>query len=321
MVKLFKADSWDKVKYLPKKFRGIIDLLRPFTLLAPTVGGICGALMAAGFNRFEGFEIVTLIYGVGTLILVTGASNALNQVVDAEIDEINKPYRPIPSGIVSKDEARTVAFFLYFFALFRATLLNPNFALLVLVIMCLTIIYSMDPIRLKKRLWLSNISIGICRGMLGFVAAWCIFGDITDKTPWVVGGIMFVYLIGATTTKDFPDVKGDKLYDVRTLPVAYGRNRSIALSTPFFILPFLFLPLGVMLDILRRETLVLTALVVWSIYTVYLLWKYAEQPDKKFENTPVWKHMYLMLMAMQIGFCAIYLMPTLNWLGLAGIFG
>jgi len=307
MVKIFEKDSWKKVKYLPLRFRGFIDLLRPFTLLAPAVGGVCGALMACGFNHFSRFEIFTLIYGVGTLVLVNAASNALNQVADAEIDEINKPYRPIPSGIVTKDEARTIAYFLYFFALFRASMINYVFAVLILTIMCFTIVYSVEPIRLKKRLWLSNITIAVGRGMLGFVAAWCIFGDIMSSVPWVVGTIICVYLVGATTTKDFTDVKGDKEYNMRTLPVVYGRNKSVAVSAPFFIFPFILIPIGVILNFLKKETMILTALAAWGAYIAFLLFRYAETPDKKFENTPVWKHMYFMLMAMQIGFCVTYL--------------
>jgi len=48
-------------------------------------------------------------------------------------------------------------------------------------------------------------------------------------------------------------------------------------------------------------------LAAWGAYIAFLLFRYAETPDKKFENTPVWKHMYFMLMAMQIGFCVTYL--------------
>lgn len=308
MVKIFEREAWSKVKYVPLKLRAFVDLLRPFTLLAPAVGGVCGALMACGFNDFSKFDLTLLMHGVGTIVLVNGASNALNQVYDAEIDAINKPYRPIPSKLVTKDEARTVAYFLYFFALFRAALLNFDFASLILAIMCVTVIYSAEPIRLKKRLWASNFGIALCRGMLGFVAAWCIFGKLTDRVPWVVGSIMFIYLLGAATTKDFPDVKGDKQYNIRSLPVVYGRDRAIALSAPFFILPFVLIPVAVLLELLAEKTIYLAILAIWGTYIVFLLWKYADVPDKKFENTPVWKHMYFMLMAMQVGFCLCYLL-------------
>ncbi|MEW6070625.1 MAG: UbiA family prenyltransferase [Candidatus Thermoplasmatota archaeon] len=310
MVKIFGKESWDKVKYVPKKLRGYLELLRPFTLLAPAIGGFCSAVMAYRYSHSNIWDVdlMLLVHGVATLVLVNGASNALNQACDAEIDAINKPYRPIPSGIVSTDEARTISYLIYLFILFRASMINFAFAGAVLAIMCLTIIYSIEPIRLKKRLFLSNIAIALGRGLLGFVAGWCIFGSIDNLIPWVIGSIMFIYLVGASTTKDFPDVKGDRKYNVRSLPVVYGRSKAIAFSAPFFVLPFALIPMGIQLGLLIPNTIWLALLSIWGTYIVFLLWKYADVPDKKFENTPVWKHMYFMLMAMQIGFCLCYLL-------------
>ncbi|MDI6887516.1 MAG: UbiA family prenyltransferase [Candidatus Thermoplasmatota archaeon] len=310
MVKIFGKEPWDKVKYAPKKLRGFLDLLRPFTLLAPAIGGISSALIAYShsYSNIWDIDLILLVHGVATIVMVNGASNALNQACDAEIDSINKPYRPIPSGIVTVDEARTIAYILYLFILFRACLINFAFGGVVLAVMCLTVIYSIEPVRLKKRLFTSNIAIGLGRGLLGFVAGWCIFGSINNLVPWVIGGIMFIYLIGATTTKDFPDVVGDRQYNIRTLPVVYGRSKAIAFSAPFFVFPFALIPICIQLGLLAQNTIWLVLLSIWGTYIVFLLWKYADVPDKKFENTPVWKHMYFMLIAMQVGFCLFYLL-------------
>ena len=49
-------------------------------------------------------------------------------------------------------------------------------------------------------------------------------------------------------------------------------------------------------------------LTCWGAYTVYLLLR---DPDEltRTENHPSWRHMYLMMMAAQIGFAAAYLIP------------
>ena len=49
-------------------------------------------------------------------------------------------------------------------------------------------------------------------------------------------------------------------------------------------------------------------LTLWGIYTVYLLLR---DPDEltRSENHPSWRHMYLMMMAAQIGFAVAYLIP------------
>ena len=99
---------------LPRKLGAYLELIRPFTLLAPIFGGLGGSLLALTVQDFVGFDWGTLIYGVSTLVLLNAASNCMNASYDAHIDGINKPYRPIPRGLVTSDEASSLAFLLYF---------------------------------------------------------------------------------------------------------------------------------------------------------------------------------------------------------------
>ncbi len=316
------------IEKIPPKLRGLIALVRPFTLLAPIIGGICGGLMGWRYlhpdtriplpflyltfpyhwpfiHYHDGF--LDLLIGASTLAIVNAASNSINAVYDAEIDKINKPYRPIPSGIVTKDEARTVAWILYPLALFRAALVNRTFGFFVLVIMLITVAYSVPPIRLKKRLWVSNFTIAFTRGLLGFVAAWSIFGDpFSDLTPWIIGGVMAIFLVGAITSKDFTDMKGDEKYGIRTLPIAYGPSKAATISGPFFVVPFILILFGVEFEILELGTIWLVLLAIWGVIIGLLMQTTATHPVKTFENSPIWVNMYLILIALQVFFCATY---------------
>ena len=218
MVKIFAKDSYKKVSFSPK-VRAVVDLLRPFTLLAPLIGGLSAALMALAIDplpkyagRFivEGafigpefswsypfmfwqFPLLELITGVSALMLVNAGSNILNQVYDFKIDKINKSYRPIPSKIITMNEARTIAWVVYLITLWRAAAVGSGaFLFLILVVMLITIFYSIPPVQFKKRLFISNITIAFARGMLGFVAGWCIFGDPFNPTPWLIGMVMSI---------------------------------------------------------------------------------------------------------------------------------
>ena len=253
--------------FFPRKLRAVLDLIRPFTLMAPLFGGLTGGLLglvADPLPAYEGlvvwpvvsmssypffqwdFPLIELLWGAIILMLVNAGSNALNQVYDADIDRVNKPERPIPSGRIRPDEALSIAWLLYFVAFFRAALfLRGPYFLLILALIGFTYAYSVPPLRLKERLWTNNVSIALARGMLGFVAAWCIFGNPFNPLPWVIGGIMAFFLVGAMTTKDFTDVEGDRMYGARTLPVVYGLERSIGMSAPFFVMPFVVIPAAV----------------------------------------------------------------------------
>jgi geranylgeranylglycerol-phosphate geranylgeranyltransferase len=320
--KVFPKDDWEKTQYVPTKFRGYVELVRPFTLFAPLIGGLSGALLAlvyygdlsAPYIATDGIphlawdvDIMILLWGVITLVFLNAASNTFNQITDYEIDKINKPYRPLPSKVVTKKEARIIAIALYAITIWRAALVNRYFFILVLILIAFTIFYSMEPIRLKKRLFISNISIAIPRGMLGFVSAWCIFGSIYDPVPWIIGSIMAVYLIGAMTTKDFTDAKGDAAFGCRTLPVVFGNKMAIYMSIPFFVIPFLIIPIAVYFDYLPEFALLLTlGFLAYGAIVAIMLLKLANVEDEHFENSPVWKHIYILLMCIQLGFGLLF---------------
>jgi 4-hydroxybenzoate polyprenyltransferase len=310
---------------VPGKLKAFIELIRPFTLMAPIIGGTSAALISYRVNigtipmpymadvfpylRWDFPEATTIIWGVLALVFVNAASNTINQVYDLDIDKVNKPYRPIPSERITKDEARTLAWILYLLTLWRAAWLNRTFAFFILLLMLMTIAYSVPPMRLKKRLWVNNGAIAVARGLFGFVAAWSMFDEnpFDNSDPWAMGLVMCIFLFGTITTKDFTDIKGDSKYGMRTIPVVFGTRFAAAFTALFFILPFVVLPLLTMFGYLISETFVLTVLMVWGVYVLVLIHEAAyKREDAIFENTPVWKHMYLMLLALQFGFLIIY---------------
>jgi 4-hydroxybenzoate polyprenyltransferase len=317
-------DPIEKTEYAPIRLRAFLDLVRPFTLLAPALGGLSGAIMALlvtnqlgtpylsaspPFFNWPGLPFLTMVSGITSLVFLNGASNTLNQVYDRKIDRINKAYRPIPTGIVTPKEGIWIAVILYGLALWRAAMVNRYFLLLISALILFTIAYSVPPFRFKKRLWVSNISVAIPRGMLGIVAAWTMVGDITDPTPWIIGSVIAVFLVGSTTTKDITDMKGDRKYGMETLPVHYGKKKAIYLSAPFFIVPFLMMGIYWYFDLLPEYTPVMALVfAIWSGIVIYLLYKEGDKEDIHFENSPAWMQMYLMLMGMQIGFLTLFIL-------------
>ena len=123
---------------------------------------------------------------------------------------------------------------------------------------------------------------------------------------------MFIYLVGATTSKDCTDMEGDGKFGMRTLPVEYGPNKAALITGPFFIIPFILIPVGVLRGHLIPEVNLLLPLSVWGLYVMVLLQNHALERDPNFENSPVWKHMYLMLFALQLGFPLVYLLDYLT---------
>ncbi len=277
------------------------ELLRPFTLIAPGIGFLCGATMA--FGRIP--PLIIWVLGVICTVSLNAASNLNNQYFDHKIDEINKPYRPLPSGRVSSKEVMGLAICFYLMALILAYMVNMQFFIISISAALISFFYSAPPIRLKKYTFFANLAIAFLRGLLLIVAGWSSMRSAFALAPWFVGGIFFLYLLGAATTKDFADMKGDAKFGIKTLPVVYGPQKTTKIISPFFVIPFLLIPLGVLLRIIRPTSLPLAMLAIWGLYVRKLILKNPQALTIE-ANHISWKHMYLLLITGQLGFAIAY---------------
>ena len=83
------------------------------------------------------------------------------------------------------------------------------------------------------------MTIAIPRGCLLKVAGWTLVASAFSAEPWAIGSIFGLFLLGATSTKDFSDAEGDRAGGCVTLPVKYGNRSAVAIISPFFVLPWL----------------------------------------------------------------------------------
>jgi len=177
---------------------------------------------------------------------------------------------------------------------------------IILITAVISFFYSAPPVRTKQYHFLSNISIALPRGMLLIVAGWSVTKPIFDLSPWFIGLIFALYLVGAATTKDFSDIRGDSQFGIKTLPVLYGVKKAAQIISPFFYIPFLLIPLGVIMHIIKPTTLPLVLLTFWGLYTAKLITQNPQELTLE-KNHISWIHMYLMLIVGQIGFAIAYL--------------
>ena len=283
------------------RLKTYLELTRPFTLLAPMVGFLAGAVIAS-----RAIPHPYVLVGALSALMLNAASNINNQYFDLGIDRINKPLRPLPSGKISKKKAIIFAACLYILALLLSWFINLRFFIIASIAAGITFLYSAPPARIKRYPFASNVFIAIPRGMLLIVAGWSVIKPISSLEPWFIGLIFALYIAGAASTKDFSDIKGDSKFGIKTLPVLYGPETTAKIISPFFYMPFLLIPLGVALNIIRATTLPLTLMSIWGIYTAKLITKSPKELTLE-KNHISWKHMYLMLIIGQLGFAVAYL--------------
>ena len=296
----------------------LLEFSRPFTLVAPALGVASGAATAVGAAPREAWSTDLLLYpclGLVMAAVLNAASNALNQIYDLDIDRINKPKRALPSGRLSLRDAWTFTCAAYIVALVLAWLVAPGGRhecfWIVVVATVITVLYSAPPLRTKRLGIWANVTIAIPRGVLLKVAGWSAVKTIFGTEPWFIGSIFGLFLLGASTTKDFADMEGDARGGCRTLPIIYGVRRAAWMISPSFILPFIMIAVGTRLGILTgTPALLYTLSIVMTIYGAYVCYLMLRRPEDLAveENHVSWAHMYRMMFVAQIGFALAYLL-------------
>jgi len=301
LPKLTMKEPYTKTKLLSKRARGVMDLVRPFTLLPPYI--VSMSIMVASLvysdKPVPSNWWITIGQAALTITIVNAASNALNQATDVEADKISKPYRPIPRGVVEADGAQSLAYFLYLFALLRAVTINVWFGVFIFLIMIFTVGYSLPP-RMKKYLFINQIWIAIPRGLFGILAAWSVFGNPFDVTPLVIGFIATTFLIGGMSTKDIVDRIADLETGTHTLINTYGSKKTALICFPFMFFPFAFIPIFINLGILEYYLWPLTLCAFLSVLVFYLIIRRSE--SKTLENVHAWSMMYVTYIFFSLGF-------------------
>jgi 4-hydroxybenzoate polyprenyltransferase len=300
------------------KLRLYAEFSRPFTLVAPALGFASGALTAVGAAPHEPWSaglLTPALIGVAMAVVFNAGNNALNQIYDLEIDRVNKGKRPLPSGRLSLTGAWIFTAVTYALTLVLAWLVAPagrhECFWIVLAAIVATYIYSVPPLRTKRRGIWANITIAIPRGVLLKVAGWSAVKTVVGLEPWFIGSIFGLFLLGASTTKDFADMEGDRRGGCRTLPIVYGVRRAAWMISPSFVLPFLLINVGAATGVLTGHAPLLHLLgalmTAYGLYVCYLMLKRPEDLAVE-ENHVSWAHMYRMMFVAQIGFALAYIL-------------
>lgn len=205
-----------------------LQLMKPITWIPLIWGVVCGA--ASSGNYVWGLEDVlkaaTCMLMSGPLM--AGYTQTLNDFYDREIDAINEPYRPIPSGVISIPQVTAQILVLLGAGLSVAYLLDlwaghetPTMTLLTLLGAFLAYIYSAPPLKLKQNGWLGNYALGSSYIALPWCAGHALFGTLN----WTIVALTLFYSLaglGIAVVNDFKSVQGDSQLGLKSLPVMFG---------------------------------------------------------------------------------------------------
>ena len=202
-----------------KNIKNYFLLTRPLNVL---ISGSAMVVSAAILNSLEETRILVLI--VLIVMSYTAAANAINDVLDLEIDKINRPSRPIPSKNLKKRTALEFSFTLFLVGSILSLQLPTAAQFISIVIsMPLMIVYSTN---LKSKPLIGNIAVSFTIS-LSFIFCGAAFENIFPM--WTPGLLAFGLTLIREIIKDIADLEGDRIAKCRTYPIQHGLEATVKL--------------------------------------------------------------------------------------------
>jgi chlorophyll/bacteriochlorophyll a synthase len=185
-----------------------LQLTKPVTWVPLVWGVMCGAAASGNYhwmwnpfdetdrNVFLGLEDASK--GLVAMILagpfLTGYTQTINDWYDRDIDAINEPYRPIPSGAISQRDVIAQIWILLLGGWAIAYGLDvwaghddfPVVLALSIFGSFISYIYSAPPLKLKQNGWAGNFALGASYISLPWWCGQAVFGTLDRPVYWIL---------------------------------------------------------------------------------------------------------------------------------------
>jgi len=241
-----------------------LQLMKPITWIPLIWGVVCGAASSGEYTwTLENvLKAATCMLLAGPLM--AGYTQTVNEYYDREIDAVNEPYRPIPSGAIPVPQVITQILVLLISGIAVAFALDVwaghhllSITMLALLGSVVAYIYSAPPLKLKQNGWLSSYALGASYIALPWCTGHALFGELN----WKIVVITVVYSLaglGIAIVNDFKSVEGDRQFGLKSIPVMFGVTTAAWIS-------------AVMIDVFQAAIAVYLISIHENLYAAILL--------------------------------------------------
>jgi geranylgeranylglycerol-phosphate geranylgeranyltransferase len=216
------------------RLAGFISITRPINSFVAGLAAIVAYLIDTGTIIPESLLLFFIV------ALITAAGNVINDFFDAEIDSINRPDRPIPSGAVSRGAALGFAVTLFLAGILVSFFTNSLCIGIAIFNAFLLIAYAA---KLKSTPLIGNIVVAYLSASI------FLFGGALNGLDGIVriipiAAITFFAMLSRELLKDAEDVEGDRAGGADTVPIRIGikKTSEFALITTVLAVAASFIP-------------------------------------------------------------------------------
>lgn len=204
------------------KIKAIIRLFRLDLSIAAGICVVAGQILAVG--KFP--PVLTAAAGFLCAFFISASAIILNDYFDYEVDLVNAPERPLPSGLVSKKEALWLTAITSLLGLAAAFYFGFVVLGLAILLWVIGVLYNW---RFKQSGLPGNLMVCLSVAstfLLGGISA----GDFWNGIIWVFAGMAFFIDLGEEIAGDAMDMEGDRKRGSRSIALMRGRRFATILS-------------------------------------------------------------------------------------------
>jgi geranylgeranylglycerol-phosphate geranylgeranyltransferase len=274
-----------------KKIIGYITIPRPINLLLAFLSIFIGGFICGSLD-----QPIKLILACFSGVFIMAGANTINDYFDIEIDRINKPKRPLPTGLLTPMEAYVYSLSLFLIGIILGAFIHRMAFCIAFLSSALLYIYSW---KLKNSILLGNITVAFFTG-LALVYGGLALGNI--RRAVVVGIIAFLFHLSREIIKDIQDIEGDRALGIQTLPIRYNVKTALVWATVviFLLIVFTLMPYFYGIFSLRYLIVVILGVDLFFVYITISMWR---RPNSK----NLGRLSFLMKIDIFIALLAVYL--------------
>lgn len=208
------------------KLRGVVRIFRPEL---PAAAGVCVVLgEALALGAFPPIRDLALGFACG--FFLSGSALITNDYFDLEVDRVNAPGRPLPSGLLTPREVMILGIAAGVIGLAAAWAFDPLALGFAFVVWVMGFLYNW---RLKSAGLAGNLIVAVSVAMtfvLGGIGA----GRPWSLLVWTFGLIAFCFDLAEEIAGDAMDAEGDRQRRSKSIAILSGRAAALRLSAGLF---------------------------------------------------------------------------------------
>jgi len=209
--------------------RGLVRIIRPVNSVMMGFAVLVGAAIGGGVGLFGSAWDLAMAFLTG--FMLSGSAMAINDYYDRDIDAINEPGRPIPSGAVSPGEALAVSGVLSVAGLVAAWSTSLSNLVIAVFAWVAMMVYSTVG---KKTGLPGNLIVSACIS-LPFIYGGVMFPEGKLESSLLFALIVFLANTGREVTKGIVDIEGDRALGIRTVAVSRGSSYAALVSVVCYV--------------------------------------------------------------------------------------